>query len=172
MKTNNFRINSLAIMAAVLLLASVPGVSASGGFGSGGAAAVTNPTLLDMLTYAIQDEYAARAEYEMIIDEYGEIRPFTNIIRSEETHIGLLTPLFAQYGYPVPADTSSEHVILPSDLRSAFEIGVEAEIANIAMYEMFLARELPDDVRDVFERLMAASESHLRAFENGLNRYR
>ena len=38
------------------------------------------------------------------------------------------------------------------------------------MYVSFLAGELPDDVRVVFERLKAGSENHLIAFENGLQR--
>ena len=42
------------------------------------------------------------------------------------------------------------------------EIGVEAEIENIAMYESFLKRELPDDVREVYKRLKATSQNHLR----------
>ncbi|MCK5008763.1 MAG: DUF2202 domain-containing protein [Spirochaetales bacterium] len=42
---------------------------------------------------------------------------------------------------------------------------------NIAMYESFLQEDLPEDVRDLFERLQQASENHLRAFRNNLNRY-
>ncbi len=94
--------------------------------------------------------------------------PFSNIIRAEVTHISLLLPLFETYGYIAPADTASEHVVMPKDLKTAFEIGVQAEIDNITMYESFLDRDIPDDVRDVFERLKAASENHLRAFQNGL----
>ena len=48
------------------------------GYGSAGALEDENMTLADMLTYAIQDEYLARAEYELIISEYGNVRPFTN----------------------------------------------------------------------------------------------
>ena len=77
-----------------------------------------------MLTYAIQDEYLALAEYELIIEKYGSMRPFSNIINSEKTHI-----------------------------------------------DMFLKKELPDDIRSVFERLKNASGNHLQAFKNGLNRY-
>ncbi len=158
----------------IVLLAgvfAVEPVSAESGFGAAGAEADTSRTLEEMLNYAIDDEFAARAEYEMIMEEYGEIRPFSNIIRSEETHIALLEPLFVQYGYELPSDSSASHVLLPESLQNAFEIGIEAEIANIAMYVSFLAGELPDDVRVVFERLKAGSENHLIAFENGLQRY-
>ena len=59
----------------------------------------------------------------------------------------------------------------PENIKTALEIGVQAELDNIAMYEAFLEEDLPEDVRDVFERLMAASKNHLEAFRRGLQRY-
>ncbi|MFC1535147.1 DUF2202 domain-containing protein [Thermodesulfobacteriota bacterium] len=124
-----------------------------------------------MLTYAVQDEYLARAEYELIIEKYGLSRPFSNIVRSEETHINMLIPLFEKYGFPVPENNASEHVVVPEDTKKALETGVRAEIENISMYKKFLEKELPNDVKLVFLRLKDASENHLRAFRNGLRRY-
>jgi len=156
----------------ILLLASVSAaVFSQNDFGAGAARMNQNPDLRDMMTYAIQDEYLARAEYEAIIDRHGPVRPFSKIIKSEETHIGLLVPLFESYGFDVPEDRAGEYVHVPDNLKTALEIGVEAEINNIAMYESFLAADIPDDVRSVFERLKSASENHLNAFENGLKRY-
>ena len=62
--------------------------------------------------------------------------------------------------------------MLSPDLQSATEMGGRVEIDNIAMYEAFLEHELLADTRDVFEQLMRASENHLRAFRNNLNKYR
>ena len=140
-------------------------------FGARGALSAENLMLENMLTYAIQDEYLARAEYEAILQEYGSIRPFSNIIRSEERHISWLVPLFEQHGFKIPEDNASDHVILPENIKTALEIGVQAELDNIAMYEAFLEEDLPEDVRDVFERLMAASKNHLEAFRRGLQMY-
>jgi hypothetical protein len=140
-------------------------------FGAMGAEGQSRLTVQQMLTYAIQDEYLARAEYQLIIEEYGSNRPFTNIMAAEERHIEWVTEMFDEYGYSLPEDTADTYVALPKDLKSAFETGVQAEIDNIAMYESFLKSELPDDVRDLFERLKNASENHLRAFRNNLSRY-
>lgn len=63
-------------------------------------------------------------------------------------------------------DDAASRVTVPSSLQESDEIGVEAEIRNIEMYESFLKEDLPEDVRIVFENLKRASESHLRAFEN------
>ena len=143
----------------------------SADFGAKGAEGKSGLTVEQMLTYAIQDEYLARAEYQLIIEEYGSIRPFTNIMPAEQRHIEWVTELFNEYGYALPEDTAHMHVVLPEDLKSSFETGVQAEIDNIAMYESFLKQELPADVQDLFERLKQASENHLRAFGNNLNRY-
>ena len=140
-------------------------------FGARGAEGRSGLTVEQMLTYAIQDEYLARAEYELIIGEYGSIRPFTNIMAAEQRHIEWVAEMFDEYGYPLPKDTANLYVSLPADLQSSFETGVQAEIDNIAMYESFLAEDLPADVRDLFERLKQASENHLRAFRNNLKRY-
>jgi hypothetical protein len=140
-------------------------------FGARGALSAENLTLARMLTYALQDEYLARAEYAAIMQEYGPIRPFSNIIRSEERHISWLVPLFEQYGFEIPEDDASDHVVIPENIKTALEIGVQAELDNIAMYEVFLEENLPEDVRDVFNRLMAASKNHLEAFRRGLRRH-
>ncbi len=140
-------------------------------FGAKGAQQSSDPTLEQMLTYAIQDEYLARAEYRFIINEYGSVRPFSNIIQAEEQHINMLVPLFTTYGFAVPEDNAEEHIVVPKDLKEALETGVQAEIDNIGMYETFLNKSLPEDVRDVFERLKNASGNHLQAFRNALSRY-
>ena len=138
------------------------------GYGATGALGDTSLTLADMLTYAMQDESIARAEYAAILVTYGSVRPFTNIIRAEESHILALQPLFEAYGIAVPADESASLVTTVPSLTEAYQTGVSAEVNNIAMYETFLDQNLPDNVRAVFESLMRASENHLRAFQNRL----
>lgn len=124
-------------------------------------------TLQEMLTYAIEDEYKARAEYELIIEKMDGGRPFTNIVKSEETHIALLKPLFEAHNIQLPEDSAGEHVFLPYTIDEALKIGVQAEIDNIAMYEKFLSQDLPEDVESAFERLKNASQNHLKAFKRG-----
>jgi len=169
MKTLRMKIMILSL--ALSLLAAAAAFASDADFGARGAAGKEGLTLEQMLTYAIQDEYLARAEYELIMSHYGEMRPFSNIIRSEEQHIAWLTEIFDEYGLDLPADTAGEHVALPADLKAAFATGVQAEIDNIAMYESFLENKLPADVADLFEELKSASENHLRAFQNNLSKY-
>mgnify|MGYP000456293386 CR=1 FL=1 len=139
-------------------------------YGAKGAKQVEDYTLEEMLVYAIQDEYLALAEYELIINEFGEQRPFSNIIKAEKHHIELLIPLFEKYDINIPSDNSTDHVILPTDIKLALETGVKAEVENIEMYDNFLKKDIPEDVSEIFNRLLNGSRNHLRAFENGLNR--
>ena len=125
-----------------------------------------------MLNYALQDEYLAKAEYEVIQEVFGVNNPFANIMKAEVTHQELLFALFEAYGIPIPEDTAMEHVVIPDTLLQTYLTGVEAEIKNIAMYLIFLSDEtLPQDVRNGFTALMEASQSHLEAFSRNAEKF-
>jgi len=133
-----------------------------------GSAAVVNGreyTLQNMLLYALQDEHTALAEYRTLMDEYGLIRPYSNIAKSEETHISYLEDLYRTYGIEIPEINTEDHILLPGSPQTAAQAGVQAEIKNIAMYEIFLKQKLPKDVSDTFTLLKKASENHLVAFQ-------
>jgi hypothetical protein len=158
-----------AALAAVILVATVAAPAAHAA-APGGAKAALSAARLDlgsMLLYALQDERMARAEYEVIIDRFGSSRPFANIIRAEETHIEWLRELFAAHGMTRPVEAAVRPAA-PKDWAAALEAGRQAEIDNIAMYDKFLAQDLPSDVRQVFVQLKAASQNHLRAFTTNL----
>ena len=135
----------------------------------------SSPDLADMLRYAIEDEYLARAEYAAIMKEFGSQRPFSNIMKAEETHIGWLRDVYARLQMTIPEDRAKDYVVLPKSLEDAYRAGVQAEIDNIAMYDHFLSTDIirkpeNDFVADVFVRLRDASKNHLSAFRNALNR--
>jgi hypothetical protein len=141
-------------------------------YGSKSAALKTTWTSEEMLQFAMEDEYMARAEYKYVIAAFGSQNPFTNIVASEETHINSLKGLYDSRKMTVPADNSGQYLVKPGNIKDSLALGVEAEIANINMYKNFLnAPNLPDDVKIVFTQLKAGSENHLNAFQNGLNRY-
>ena len=138
-------------------------------YGAQGALSRDNFTLADMLTFAIQDEHLAEAEYLDILERHGDITPFSNIVHSERRHIEALEPLFEQCGAPVPPNEGAAHLIPAETVREALEACIEGEINNIEMYRVFLEQEdVPGDVREVFASLKAASEQHLEAFQRRL----
>jgi hypothetical protein len=155
------------LLAGFMVLASASVGFATSDIGAGAAKEDGNLTLEDMLEYAIEDEYMAKAEYEYIIEELDGGRPFTNIVKAEDTHIEWLKPLFEKYDVDFPEFDSDDYLVKPDSIESALELGVDAEVANIAMYESFLKEDLPEDVEKVFEYLKRGSENHLKAFERG-----
>lgn len=139
-------------------------------FGAKGALNTPSPTLNQMLTFALQDEFLAQSRYNNILLNFGYIRTFARIQEAELRHISALLPLFERYQVPVPEDVSRKFVSTPDSLKSAFSQGVRGEIENISMYDRFLKQNLPNDVRMVFTQLRDASLNHLAAFERGLAR--
>ena len=140
------------------------------GYGAKGALADKNLTINDMLMYAVQDEYLAHGEYLAIVDKFGSQKPYTNIISAEETHLAYLKEVYLAYGLDFPADESAGQIVVPANLLEAAETGVQAEIDNIAMYELFLTYDLPENVFEVFSALKSGSDSHLRAFQKQVDR--
>ena len=168
MKKQITKITSGLLVAGLLVTGLTIGASAYAAnteIGATGAVADTEYSLEEMLVYAIGDEYLAQAEYDITMDTYGVQKPFSNIIHAEAAHISFLEPLFEKYGVSVPEKDWKSLVAVPESLEAAYAIGVEAENKNIAMYKSFLNENLPEDVKEVFEALMNASEKHLTAFE-------
>ena len=130
--------------------------------------------LKQALTEALEDEYKARATYQLVLQKFGYIKPFVNILQSEERHIQALFSLFQKYQIPIPADTWKERVQAPNSVLAACEAGVQAEIENGEMYHRLLAlTEGYPDVQRVFLNLQRASqENHLYAFQRCVQRSR
>lgn len=115
---------------------------------------------------AINDEYRARAFYQAAIAKFGEVRPFTNIVQSEDRHVQLWKTMFARYGLPLPEDPFAGNVEVPDTVRAACQMGVEAEIANVQMYDNFLSFVQEPDLRAAFTQLRQVSQNHHKpAFE-------
>lgn len=119
------------------------------------------------LVEALEDEYKARATYRSVISQFGEIRPFINIVESEERHIQALVSLFQKYEISIPADNYADRVKVPASVEEACQNGVQAEIENGEMYQRLLALTSEySDVQRVFLNLQRASqENHLPAFQ-------
>jgi len=140
------------------------------GYGAVGALSDTDLSIIDMLMYAVQDEYLARGEYLAIMEKFGSQKPYLNIVRSEETHLAYLEEVYTAYDLEFPDDTSKDHLIIPQDLLEAAQTGVQAEIDNIAMYEKFMTYDLPENIYNVFDALKRGSDSHLLAFQKQVER--
>ncbi|MFG6094883.1 DUF2202 domain-containing protein [Leptothoe sp. ISB3NOV94-8A] len=119
---------------------------------------------------AMNDEYQARALYTAVIEKYGAIQPFSNIIQSEERHAQRWHTLFTQCGLPIPEDTFAGNVKAPETLQAACEMAVETEIANVQMYDSFLEFVEEPELRATFTQFRNVSKNnHQPAFERCLS---
>lgn len=117
------------------------------------------------LTAALDDEYQARATYTQVIADFGDVRPFSNIVHAEDRHARALISIFERYGIPVPPDTWPGRVPRYASLHAACEAGVEGEIANAALYDEVLSGTDRADIIEVYRNLQEASQQrHLLAF--------
>jgi hypothetical protein len=123
------------------------------------------------LIAALDDEYQARATYAQVIADFGDVRPFSNIVEAEGRHAQALIALFERYGVPVPPDTWPGRAPRYGSLLEACEAGVAAEIANASLYDEVLSGTDRADIREVYENLRQASqERHLPAFRRCVER--
>jgi hypothetical protein len=133
-------------------------------------------SLEELLGAALDDEYHARAYYRAVLAAWGEVRPFSNIVESEERHIEALARLYRRYDLEMPEDSWPARISTPESLEAACEASLRAERENGVLYEELMASEtLADypDVEETFRRLATASQqNHLPAFERALERER
>ena len=125
------------------------------------------------LREALDDEYHAWATYDQVIQDFGLVRPFSNIRDAEARHIEALLTLFDQYELTSPPNPWPGRVDRYPSLRDACAAAVEAEIANAALYGRLLASTDRSDILMVFRNLRDASqERHLPAFRRCVERRR
>jgi len=123
------------------------------------------------LKEALDDEYKARATYRRVIEVFGPVRPFINIVDAETRHAEALIRLFQKYDLPIPDDDWAARVQLPNSIAEACKEAVQGELENAEMYDRLLAVVKEPDIRTVLTRLRQASqENHLPAFQRCVER--
>jgi len=118
----------------------------------------------------IADEQHAYAVYSAVIEQWGNVRPFTNIRKAETQHIAAWEFLFDRYDIPVP--TSAEFTSPQfASLSDACQAAAEAEIANRDLYGNMLGAfaGYPDLAQAAMQLRTASDSNHLPAFERCAN---
>jgi rhodanese-related sulfurtransferase len=118
------------------------------------------------LVSALEDERRAYATYEAVLAKFPNARPFSNIVAAEKRHESFLLSLFSKYNVTVPKNEFDPAKLdVPTMLTEACAAGVDAEKANIALYDELLSFVRESDIREVFVQLQSASrDNHLPAF--------
>ena len=139
------------------------GVPATGGI----ALTPLSTTEADALKQAILEEYGAYNLYQSVISQFGNVYPFSQVVRSEQQHINVLTQQAVKYGVAVPANPGLSSAPSFSTLSDACEAGVNAEIEDAALYDKLSPSVSHTDILQVFNNLKSVSlNSHLPAFQS------
>lgn len=126
-----------------------------------------------ILLDALEDERKAEATYAAIIEKFGPVRPFINIISAEHRHAAAIERQLLRLGFQIPANEWEGRGKAPHSLAMACELAVQAELDNIALYDILLPKIDDPAVRQVLQNLQDASrDNHLPAFRRCLERER
>lgn len=189
-KTNRLKIGSLiavgVLVIGMLAFAQIDVASAasperrggpggSAGFGqrtgsssarSGIALTPLSETEIDALNQAILEEYGALNLYQNVISTFGNVYPFSQIVKAEQQHVNVLLKQAAKYGVTPPANPGLTTVPVFATIEEACAAGVNAEIADAALYDDLSLVVTHTDILQVFNNLQSASlNSHLPAFQ-------
>ena len=147
-----------------------------------GASAATPTTLTTtqkaQLKYLIEEEKLARDVYTYLAKNVTT-QKFSNISRSEQTHMNYMAALLTKYKLTNPTTGKAAGVFVNKDIQAlynaltkegkvgivqAFGVGVKIEDVDIASLKQLLAKSMPADVKTALDLLLAASYNHLDAF--------
>ena len=121
------------------------------------------------LLRALNEEYLAWSTYDQAVRDLGALRPFTNIRRSELTHINALKNLFRRYDVPIPANPWPGTLPHFATFAEAVQAGVSIETADGVLYTELATTTNRTDVLRVYRNLRSASlNNHLPAFQRYL----
>jgi len=148
----------------------------TGLWGCGGSESSTTPSALSLAPDAeviaamdrtLQDEYHAESIYLGVLADFGDQRPFANVVRAEQRHSQSILRLYGNHGLVAPGSLWTVGNVPHFDsVAEACTAAVSAELENVALYDTYMALDLPRDVRNVFENNRVASlERHLPAFQ-------
>jgi len=128
--------------------------------------ATLSTAAVSALDTALNDEYYAEAIYLRVLADFGNVMPFFNIVVAEQRHSASLRGVYERRGLVSPPSRWDLGTV-PSfaSVPAACAAAVDAEVANIAMYDRLFALDLPADLRTVFTNNRAASvNNHKPAF--------
>lgn len=144
------------------------------------ATAPTRPTATQrtQLQYLVEEEKLARDVYGYFATNVTS-QKFSNILKSEQTHMDNIAALLKKYNIFNPTLTRAAGVFRNKDLQAlynqltsegsvstaaAFGVGVKIEQLDISDLEKIAKVASPTDVKAALDLLLKGSQNHLAAF--------
>jgi hypothetical protein len=140
----------------------------------------TRPTTAQklQLQYLVEEEKLARDVYAYLAENVVS-QKFSNIVKSEQTHMDNISALLKKYNYFNPTTTRAPGVFRDVELQDlynkliaqgsvgvleAYQVGVAIEELDISDLKKMMANPAPADVKYAWDLLLKGSINHLAAF--------
>lgn len=166
------RKSAIAVVMAAGLIAGVAPAEA--------ATAPTRPTAAQklQLQYLVEEEKLARDVYAYLAANVTS-QKFSNITKSEQTHMDNISALLKKYNFFNPTLTRAPGVFRDAELQklyndliaqgsvnvaAAMQVGVAIEELDIADLKKIMVTPAPADVKLAYDLLLKGSYNHLAAF--------
>jgi len=144
------------------------------------ATAPTRPTAAQklQLQYLVEEEKLARDVYAYLAANVTS-QKFSNITKSEQTHMDNISALLKKYNFFNPTLTRAPGVFRDAELQklyndliaqgsvnlaAAMQVGVAIEELDIADLKKIMVTPAPADVKLAYDLLLKGSYNHLAAF--------
>lgn len=134
------------------------------------------------LLYMREEEKLARDVYTLLYEKWN-LRPFSNITRSEQMHMNALLTLFERYSLTDPVGSNGNGIFKDAALQNlyntlitqgntslieALKVGATIEEVDIVDLQKHVKETNNQDITFVYDNLMRGSRNHLRAFVKNL----
>lgn len=140
----------------------------------------TRPTAAQklQLQYLVEEEKLARDVYAYLAANVTS-QKFSNIVKSEQTHMDNISALLKKYNYFNPTTTRAPGVFRDAELQklyndliaqgsvsvaAAMQVGIAIEELDISDLKKMMANPAPADVKYAWDLLLKGSQNHLAAF--------
>ena len=121
-------------------------------------------TTTEGLQAAWTDEKHAIDTYQAVVVKFGAVKPFYNILAAEKKHLSSVENIADRLAISL----NKVNGFYPpefSSVKMACEVGIQAELDNIALYDKMLLEETNGIVLNLYRNLRDASlNNHLPAF--------
>jgi hypothetical protein len=130
---------------------------------------MTSELVFEGMQSALRSKFKTCALYHMVLQAFGPVRPFKDLLKIEIKYRMVLAGLARRYAIPEPRDDWEGQVAIPVSFIEACEEAIDLERGNDELYAGVLGRMEDPALCRVLKQIRNVSQiSHLPSFKDYL----